>query len=222
MKEWRKTEEVEAVAAQSPMAGMIAQPAGHPCLDFANTVEPRLGPHPRDGLTSYEDLIAWGETTGLLAVEQAEALREVAAQEPAAARAALEQAKELREAIYRAFSALAARRAPAEADLCAIRDAYAEAAHHGRCVPGDDMCRWEWPVDIPSLDELFWPIAYSTVALLTSPLLGRVKECPGSNDCGWLFLDETKNGSRRWCSMESCGSRVKMRRHYARKRAEKG
>ena len=62
-------------------------------------------------------------------------------------------------------------------------------------------------------------MAGSAVAVLTEEDLGRVRECPGAGDCGWLFYDTSKNGTRRWCSMEGCGSRVKMRRHYARKHA---
>ena len=66
-----------------------------------------------------------------------------------------------------------------------------------------------------ALDSLIWTIAHSAMTLLTAGDLTRVKECPGTNDCGWLFYDISKNGSRRWCSMEGCGSRVKMRRLYA-------
>ena len=63
-----------------------------------------------------------------------------------------------------------------------------------------------------------WPVALSAAELLMLGDLGRVEECPGSDGCGWLFFDSSKNGRRRWCSMEGCGSRDKMRRLYARKR----
>jgi predicted RNA-binding Zn ribbon-like protein len=61
----------------------------------------------------------------------------------------------------------------------------------------------------------------SAIALLTTDDLSRVHQCPGANDCGWLFYDISKNGSRRWCSMEGCGSRVKMRQQYKKKRGER-
>jgi predicted RNA-binding Zn ribbon-like protein len=142
-----------------------------------------------------------------------------AAEQPAEAQAALRRAKELREAIYQVFSATAAGRTPETAGLHALQTAYAAAAGHARIVAQADAYRWSWPVSPPNLDDLLWPVAFSAVELLTSPQVHRVKECPGSNDCGWLFFDESKNGSRRWCSMETCGSRSKMRRHYARQRA---
>jgi len=69
------------------------------------------------------------------------------------------------------------------------------------------------------LDQMLWPIVRSAVDLLTSREARRVKVCPGLDDCGWLFLDTSKSGRRRWCSMDSCGSRSKMRRYYARTRA---
>jgi predicted RNA-binding Zn ribbon-like protein len=65
-------------------------------------------------------------------------------------------------------------------------------------------------------------VARSAVELHTDGDQRRVRECPGAGDCGWLFYDTSRNGSRRWCSMEGCGSRVKMRRHYARHRGRAG
>ena len=58
----------------------------------------------------------------------------------------------------------------------------------------------------------------SAAELLTSPDLPLVRECAGY-DCGWLFMDTTKNRSRRWCDMATCGNRAKGRRHYERRRA---
>ncbi len=69
-----------------------------------------------------------------------------------------------------------------------------------------------------ALDRPLWAIASSAVEVLTRDELGQIKECTGTNDCGWLFYDTSKNASRRWCSMEGCDSRVKMRRWYARRR----
>ena len=62
-----------------------------------------------------------------------------------------------------------------------------------------------------------WPIARSAAHLLTSAELTRVRECDGTS-CNWLFFDRSRGGSRRWCSMESCGNRAKARRHYRRRR----
>ena len=68
------------------------------------------------------------------------------------------------------------------------------------------------------LDRVTWWVARSAAELMTSPDLPFVREC-ASYDCGWLFMDTTKNRSRRWCDMSTCGNRAKGRRHYERKRA---
>ena len=81
----------------------------------------------------------------------------------------------------------------------------------------DDQFAWGW-TDVDALDRPLWDVARSAIDVLTQDDLKRVKECPGADDCGWLFYDTSKNASRRWCSMEGCGSRVKMRHQYARKR----
>ena len=72
--------------------------------------------------------------------------------------------------------------------------------------------RLSWPGD-RTLRTLRWEVATSAVDLLTAGRLDRVGECPA---CGWLFLDTSKNRSRRWCSMATCGGRDKARRYYAR------
>jgi predicted RNA-binding Zn ribbon-like protein len=63
-----------------------------------------------------------------------------------------------------------------------------------------------------------WWVARSAAELLTSKELTSVRECAGY-DCGRLFMDGTKNRSRRWCDMASCGNRAKGRRHYERRKA---
>lgn len=80
---------------------------------------------------------------------------------------------------------------------------------------------WTWPEEAADLARPLWPVARSAAELLTSPDLGRVHECLGDN-CGWLFLDTSRNRRRTWCSMEGCGNRAKARRHYARRRATPG
>lgn len=66
---------------------------------------------------------------------------------------------------------------------------------------------------------MVWPIAVSAVELALSEHLGRVRRCPGDDGrCGWLFVDLSKSGTRRWCSMRTCGSRLKSRRQVERLR----
>ncbi|HSH12932.1 MAG TPA: CGNR zinc finger domain-containing protein, partial [Desulfurivibrionaceae bacterium] len=85
-----------------------------------------------------------------------------------------------------------------------------------RLVPGEDHFEWGWS-DAGGLRRLLWPIVRSAAELLTSEKLERVGQCAGDS-CGWLFLDTSRNRSRRWCEMEHCGNRAKARRHYRRQK----
>jgi predicted RNA-binding Zn ribbon-like protein len=192
-------------------------------LDLANTIDPRYGPHRRDKLTSYPLLAAWGRHAGILTADQEQSLLALASEQPAAAGRVLDRARDLRETIYRIFSAITAGQPPRRADLDVLRDRATEALRHAQLQAEGAGFVWAWSDAGSALDGLLWPVAQAALDLLFSAELPRVRECPGGQkDCGWLFVDLTKNGSRRWCSMETCGSRAKMRRHYARKRAERG
>jgi predicted RNA-binding Zn ribbon-like protein len=189
------------------------------CLDFANTLEPRLAPLERDWLGGYPDLVAWARHAGALDDATAERLLALAAGRRAAAEASFAAAIELREATYRAFAAIAEGTAPADADLEVVQRAYAEAMRHARLLPAPAAQRqlgWAWDDD-EALDRAWWPMARSAVELATGGPLERVKQCPPG--CGFLFFDASKNRIRRWCSMEECGGATKARRQTARRRA---
>jgi predicted RNA-binding Zn ribbon-like protein len=212
--------------SESDDGGGTADPAPMPrllggrlCLDFANTVEDRTTARPNDFLPNYAALAHWGRHVGELTEEQLARLLAEAARRPDEAAGVFAEAMALREAIYRVFAAIAHARAPVRQDVAAIEAAYRKATAHARLVPDGDGFTWEWVDEAGgSLDRVLWPVARSAVELLTSPELARVKQCPGCDDCAWLFLDTSKNGTRRWCSMEGCGSRAKMRRQYARRK----
>ncbi|MBA3643754.1 MAG: CGNR zinc finger domain-containing protein [Chloroflexia bacterium] len=189
------------------------------CLNFVNTIESPRGSHPAEFLRSYADLVRWGRHVGLLSDTEAERLLREGAQRPNAASATFEQALTLRAALTRIFRAVADGNVPEETDLRQVQATYYAALARARLAPGAERYQWAWGADDEALDRPLWDVARSAVALLTEDDLARVKVCPGANDCGWLFYDTSKNGSRRWCSMEGCGSRVKMRQHYARHRA---
>lgn len=91
----------------------------------------------------------------------------------------------------------------------------------GRHVPGDAAGRfaWSWADEPLDLEMPLWPIARSAAELLTSPAALPTLRLCASERCAWLFLDTSRNGSRRWCSMRTCGNRAKARRHHARVRA---
>jgi predicted RNA-binding Zn ribbon-like protein len=189
---------------------------GHPSLDFANTVAARRDRWGPDLLVGYRDLVDWAERTDLLDGVAAGRLRETAAASPPESAAALARAKRLREALYVVVSALAAATtAPAEA-LALVHDEYlaARTTQHLSCCAGGTT--WEWPRAL-GLDAVTHRIAVEAVDLLTSPQASRIKECLGRN-CGWLFLDTSRNRSRRWCSDADCGTLDRVTRHRMRAR----
>lgn len=192
---------------------------GRLCLDFTNTIDPRMSNHPHDFLTDYADLVQWSLHGGLLTGGEAAHLLREAAHRPAEATMTFERAIALREAMYRVFSAIARNTFPKNIDLDTLKVVYVEAMTHAQLIPAASGFRWDWVERKSELDQMLWPVVRSAVELLTSAEVKKVKECPGVGDCGWLFLDTSKNGSRQWCSMEGCGSRAKMRRQYARKRS---
>jgi predicted RNA-binding Zn ribbon-like protein len=191
---------------------------GPACLLFANTVEAPISDHPLEFLGSYADLASWGWHAGLLEEADTVRLRAAAEGDPNEAAAAFGRAMALRDAVDRLFRAVARSATPDERDLALVREEYAAAVAHARLLPDGDAYTWSWEGTPDDLGRPLWPVARSAFELLTDGDLRRVRECPGAGDCGWLFYDTSRNGARRWCSMEGCGSRVKMRRHYARRR----
>jgi len=192
----------------NPTPGRPRFYAGTWCLDFANTVEPR-GPEPAlDLLPDYAALLEWSEEAGILTP----ALRRRLGRE--ASGTAYDSALELREAVYRIFSAIAAAKTPRSKDLQALQEVYAESQRHATPVLTEGRLEWTW--QNPSLAYPAWRIAGDAVELLRSDRLSRVKACQPS--CGWLFLDTTKNHSRRWCSMRECGFDAKIHQQAARRK----
>ncbi len=186
-------------------------------LDFANTVSGRIDPEAHvDHVQTYDDLIAFAQQSKLLPTTQAGALRSDAGRHPEPAAQVLHTATALREAVYRTFSALAAGKPAASADLRHIEREAIEAMGHRSLERSNGDYRWDWKWDSANrLERVLWPIAQSAAELLTSGDFRDVHECEARN-CAWLFLDKSRNGSRRWCDMKICGNREKARRHYER------
>jgi predicted RNA-binding Zn ribbon-like protein len=214
-------DKARAMNASNAMIETLRLLGGRLCLDFTNTMDPRLGNHPHDFLGDYSDLVHWSRYAGLLTEGEAEHLLRDAAHRPAEATMTFERAITLREALYRIFSSLAHSTFPEITDLGTLKAAFVEAMMHAQLIPTAHGLQWDWTERKNALDQMLWPVVRSAVELLTSEEVKKVKECPGVDDCGWLFLDTSKNGSRQWCSMQGCGSRAKMRRQYARKRADR-
>ena len=190
--------------------------AGRLCLDFTNTVRARPLSEKVDLIRSYEDLLSWARQATILTPGETAALGETARQQTRAATDALAQALALREGLYGIFSARAAGLPAPASDLHTVNKAIGKAMTRAGLSPSvAGGFEWSWPDTPPGLDRVAWWVARSAAELLTSPDLAAVRECAGY-DCGRLFMDGTKNRSRRWCDMASCGNRAKGRRHYER------
>jgi predicted RNA-binding Zn ribbon-like protein len=184
-------------------------------LDFANTWGDRGRPE-TDRLHGYGDLLAFALAAGLLTSGETASLAGLAERDPRAAAAAFSLARALREHLYRIFSAVAASRAPAAADLRRLNAALSRALSRLRLERRGSSFAWRWTAPEESLEAPLWPILRSAAELLAGAEHSKVRECAGSS-CTWLFLDRSRNRSRRWCSMETCGNRAKARRHYRRR-----
>jgi predicted RNA-binding Zn ribbon-like protein len=161
------------------------------CLDFVNTVDPRHTPGRHEYLDDYPA-------------------------DPAGAARVLDRAIRLREALYPLFSRAAQGRPPVPGDLAVLQAELTRALPHLRIGWSPAGFGREWEQDSKALDQVLWPVSWSAAELLLHGPVDRIRECPGQGNCGWLFLDLSKNASRRWCDMRVCGNRAKARRHYAR------
>jgi predicted RNA-binding Zn ribbon-like protein len=201
-------------------------PGGALCLDFCNTGQ-GLNPHwVREGqgknsqseewVPTFTDLVDWLNTARAIDARQASWLGAASERSPEAAVKVWRRAIELREALTRLLLARTEGRKHEAPDLKVIDTEYARTALFARLEATSEG--FAWNVEPEALDAALRPIVESAVALLTSPKLARLRRC-GNSTCYWLFLDETKNCSRRWCEMASCGNVMKVRRHRARKLA---
>lgn len=204
---------------------------GNAALDFANTIGSHSSEHPSDHIHTYEELLAWCARAGVLTAEQVRSLRKRAAEEPAGAALALKKAGRLRETIYGLFMAVAAGKPAPRAELEGFNSFVEGAFGRARVVyrgegPGarEAYSGGAFGLDFDPagrLDGMLAVIAWSAIELLRSSDIGRVKTC-GNDTCGWLFVDRSKNRSRRWCEMSDCGNDEKARRFVARRKGGAG
>ncbi len=190
--------------------------AGDLSLDFANTVDWHAGPQPKENLSNYSELVTWGRDAGLISPELADRLKQDAAKHPKVNTEMYEYAIQVREAIYRIFAYHYAGKPILEADLALLNNIACDAMAHLQLAHVGESFQWQMPSDIADINLILWPVAHAAGELLTSEKSARIRQCEDDRGCGYLFIDNTKNHSRRWCSMESCGNRAKARRHYSR------
>ena len=193
---------------------------GNAALDFANTVGSHSSDHPHDYIHTFEELLDWCARAGVLTPEQGRVLRKKAAAEPARAAEALKQAGRLRQTIYRLFMAVARGEPTLRAELDRFNSFVEGAFGHARVAYTGGAFGLDFD-PAGRLDGMLAAIAWSAIELLRSSEIGRVKAC-GKDTCGWLFVDRSKNKSRRWCEMSDCGNGEKARRFQSRKKGHAG
>jgi predicted RNA-binding Zn ribbon-like protein len=200
---------------------LVLAPRRDLCLDFANTLAWR-GSAPSESLHGLPDLVKWCASSGsvlagAIADSATNGTNETwADRHPAEAAAIFRGAIALRETIYRVFHAVASGNAPADGDLIELNRALKETPARSTLqrIGGTFGWRIEGKPHAAA-SAMLAPVLWSAGDLLAAPQLARVREC-ANGKCLWLYLDESKNGTRRWCSMSACGNRAKAHRHYAR------
>ena len=188
------------------------------CLDFVNTVGGRVTGRDivlRDKLKDYPDLATWSRLAGLSTAREVRCLERAAESHPARAAATLARALRLREALFRISKSLLGRSAPDESDVDVLRSELSIAKAHERLLRTKTGFAWAWDQSDHALDAPLWRVSQSAADLLTSADLGKLRQC-GGDECGWMFLDTSRNRSRRWCDMKDCGNRAKVRRFRRR------
>jgi predicted RNA-binding Zn ribbon-like protein len=191
--------------------------AGALCLDFANTLSWRRAANPVERLQTYADLGSWARQLGLVSRRDELRLRRAAAMHPRRAAQVLARARALRETTFAIFAAISEGRAPTGEDVRSL-EAWLKLALAGSRLDASDG-RYQWvPAAGTGMAPVLWRVALSAGELLGSDQTARIGQCAG-RDCRWLWLDRTRNQSRRWCDMAVCGNRAKARQYAQRQRA---
>ena len=192
---------------------------GDPAIDFVNTVDWTERGLENDRFTSYSRLLEWAEGAGVTAPDELDALRKAAARDEYAAGGVVRDAVELRDLLERTYSRLVrGKRIPDELGALNqgwLRRATSELALVDRASAAGGSFTLGWPRAANALESPLWSVAWSAARLLASGDAGRIRRC-GGIDCGWFYVDRSRNGLRRWCQMETCGTIMKSRRRAER------
>lgn len=186
---------------------------GNLALDFANTRSRRRTGNPIEWLLEPSDVAAWANQAGIVSTPEARRFCNRMENNPGRASRFLERARALREAVFATMSATAKKRPPLSAELVTINQEVAAAFSVSKIMPSADGQSWSWAIPGDAGERIISRVARSTAELLLSHAeRQRIREC----ECSWLFLDNSRNQSRRWCDMRVCGNRAKARRFRSR------
>ncbi len=197
-------------------AGNLNLVGGLLCLDFVNTVDWRGRENPVEFLNEYGDIVRWSRHAGVLKPNEVKQLNQAALKNPLKAETVLNYAISLRETLYRIFTSLFKEKAPKNKDLTMFNEALSQTMAQMKIIRTNSGFSWKSCSPKDNMNKLLVPIVRSAVDLLVSDQSKRIKRCADSG-CNWLFLDTSRNRSRRWCDMTDCGNREKASRFYKRK-----
>ena len=201
-------------------AGNVPLEGGMLCLDFTNTVSWRTSDKRRDLLNNFSDLVLWSVHVGIVEENISEDLLKKALRNNDEAEKVHVRAIQLRELLFRIFSSIVKKNPVGEEELTDFNSYFADTMGRVCCIRTlDEGFIWSFCTRKEALDSMLDPIVKSAADLLISPDVKRLKMC-NDRDCGWLFVDRSRNNSRRWCNMNDCGNRAKARRHCQRKKSE--
>ncbi|MCL4550450.1 MAG: CGNR zinc finger domain-containing protein [Bacteroidetes bacterium] len=200
--------------------------AGPLCLEFTNTVDARLEQKVknsvvftigRDKLNGYLDLVDWAKEIEILDETVANRLIRFAKQNEKESKQNFDRAITLRESLFRIFKHIIEGWEPPEADVELLNRESAEARSRQKLIYESNKFVWKLDTEADELGSIIWSVVLSGNELLLSEQITRVRQCPGEN-CGWLFLDVSKNKSRQWCDMKDCGNLAKVRSYRERQK----
>ncbi|HKV37660.1 MAG TPA: ABATE domain-containing protein [Blastocatellia bacterium] len=176
--------------------------AGNLALDFVNTVGNRLGAQ-RDYLFDTAELRRWVRLAGFLDTQAP----------PTLSKTKLPLVRQVREELYALFRPLAMSRGVTRRALHELNSRLSRTIGKRQLCCSQETVVWIWRTSRDDPDRVLAPVLLSAANLLVSRFRNQIRQCEGES-CGWLFLDRSKAGTRRWCSMTDCGNRVKVRRYY--------
>jgi predicted RNA-binding Zn ribbon-like protein len=187
--------------------------AGHPALELVNTLDSRFSGNPKELLPTYKDLVRLAEQLPLLTAEQAKRLARTVDQKEG--QRVLASIVELREALAAVLYGRMDGARPVASNLQTLEQHFHAAGLHRSLAAGKTHLVWSWSEVERQAEIPLWKLAQAASDLLVSSDAELIKDC-GDPTCRWLFLDTSKNHTRRWCDMKTCGNRMKARRHYSR------
>jgi predicted RNA-binding Zn ribbon-like protein len=208
---------IKAVAPNPILRDFVVTPRRDFAVDFANTLAWR-GSEPSESLHHVGDLISWLRANNALGERASSELEKWTNAHPAKAVILFGEALELREAVYRLLRAIVTNSAPGEEDLSRLNRALSEVAPRAKLWRSEGGFGWRIESS-PTASVVLAPVLWSAANLLLTADPSRMRQCANAR-CLWLFQDDSKNGSRRWCSMQACGNRAKAHRHYLRQKAK--